>query len=122
MLDIKFIRENARKVKDGMVKKNKKIDIDELISLDDRRRELIFETEQKKAEQNAASKLVPQYKKEGKDTTEVFARMKAISEEIKEADGKLREYRKKIQLFLYEISQYPERPGRREKTATTMWS
>jgi seryl-tRNA synthetase len=107
MLDIKFIRENARKVKDGMVKKNKKIDIDELISLDDRRRELIFETEQKKAEQNAASKLVPQYKKEGKDTTEVFARMKAISEEIKEADGKLREIQEKIQLFLYEIPNIP---------------
>lgn len=42
-----------------------------------------------KAEQNAASKQIPQIKKEGGDAAPLMARMKELSAKIKEGDGAL---------------------------------
>ena len=55
MLDIKFIRDNQDLVKEAARKKSVKIDIAELIALDDKRRELLLETETLRAEQKRVS-------------------------------------------------------------------
>ena len=41
MLDIKFIRENIDIVKSGAKKKNIEIDLDELLKIDDERKEML---------------------------------------------------------------------------------
>ena len=76
-----------------MRKRKKEIDIDALIALDAKRRELIYTAEQKKAEQNQKNKLVPQYKKEGRDVTALFAEMKALAAEVKEEQMCIRDSR-----------------------------
>ena len=80
MLDIKYIKENPDEVIARLAKKGKdaREEINQIISLDAQRRELIQSTETLKAEKNKTSKLIPQYKKEGKDTAEIFARMKEL--------------------------------------------
>lgn len=55
MLDIKFIRENKEIVKEAVKNKKAKVDIDELLELDKKRRELIESSESLKAEQNKRS-------------------------------------------------------------------
>lgn len=60
MIDIKFIRENPEKVKQGVKSKNADVDIDKLLELDKRRRELIAEIDGLRAEQNKKSKGGPQ--------------------------------------------------------------
>lgn len=55
MLDIKFIRENPEKVKEGARRKGVKVDVDELLRLDSRRREKITEIDRLRARQNAIS-------------------------------------------------------------------
>ena len=57
--------------------------------------------------QNAVSKEIPKLKKEGKDTTALFAEMKQISEEIKEYDGKIRELDEKIYNILLTVPNIP---------------
>ena len=52
MIDIKLIRENPKKVKEGVKKKGVKIDIGQILKLDEERRELIQEVEGLKAEKN----------------------------------------------------------------------
>ena len=47
MLDIKFIRENKDLVKEAARKKYIDVDIDELIEVDDKRRELLSRVEKK---------------------------------------------------------------------------
>ena len=91
MLDVKFIRENCEKVKTrlAMRTKNYNEEIDRIIALDEKRRSLIFNVEQMKAEQNRVSKEIPALKKNGQDTTAVFAQMKKISDQIKEYDAEL---------------------------------
>lgn len=91
MLDIKYIKEKPEEVILRLKLKGKDAEkeIQDIIELDGKRRALISETEALKAEQNRESKLIPQYKKEGKDTARIFARMKEISETAKANDEKL---------------------------------
>ncbi len=55
MLDIKFIRDNKDLIKDGARKKHLNFDVDALITIDDKRRELMQKVEAVKAEQNKFS-------------------------------------------------------------------
>ena len=93
MLDIKYIRENPEEVIARLLVKGKdaRADIEAILALDGERRALITETEAIKAEQNKANKLIPQYKKEGKDVAPIFAELKAMSGKTKEIDEKLKE-------------------------------
>ena len=91
MLDIKFIKENKEFVKERLLSRGKDYseEIEKLMSLDEERRALIADTESEKARQNAVSKQIPLLKKEGKDTTAIFAEMKELSDKIKENDSKI---------------------------------
>ncbi|MEE8705643.1 MAG: serine--tRNA ligase [Oscillospiraceae bacterium] len=93
MLDIKLIRENPDYVKKAIQKREMNLDnvIDEILALDEKRRELTGAVETKKAEQNAASKEIPKIKKAGGDASEVMKKMKLLSEEVKEQNAKLAE-------------------------------
>ena len=66
--------------------KEAKEEIEKILGLDARRRALIVETEGCKAEQNKLTKMIPAYKKEGKDPSEIFAQSKALSAKAKEND------------------------------------
>ncbi len=91
MLDIKFIKENKDFVKERLLSRGKDYseEIEKLMTLDEQRRALIADTESEKARQNAVSKQIPLLKKEGKDTSAIFAEMKELSDKIKENDSKI---------------------------------
>ena len=92
MLDIKKIKEDPDKIKEKL--KRKELDcnreIDRILTLDKERRDIIFATEQMKAEQNKVSKSIPQMKKAGEDTAPVFQRMAELKAVIAANDEKLR--------------------------------
>lgn len=81
MLDIKLIRSDPEMVKAAIRKREMELDatVDEILDIDARRRSLTGQTEALKAEQNAASKQIPQLKKEGGDVAGLMARMKELS-------------------------------------------
>lgn len=56
MLDIKYIRENPEKVKKAAENKGIKVDIKRILELDEERRQMLVEIEQKRAERNKISK------------------------------------------------------------------
>lgn len=91
MLDIRFVRENAELVKEACRRRFKPMDeaVDELVSIDAERRKLNAKTDDLKAQQNRASKQIPVMKKNGEDTTELMAEMKAIAEESKKCGEEL---------------------------------
>jgi len=93
MLDIKYIKENPDEVIARLAKKGKdaKDEIEQILALDGERRSLIAQTEAIKAEQNKTNKLIPVYKKEGKDVAPVFAQMKELSAKTKAIDERLKE-------------------------------
>ncbi|MBQ9510385.1 MAG: serine--tRNA ligase [Clostridia bacterium] len=93
MLDIKLIKENPQYVIDGLAKKGKDVekDVQRVLELDKTRRDLIGKSEAIKAEQNKTNKLIPVYKKEGKDVNEIFAKMKELSAEVKTIEDELKQ-------------------------------
>ena len=74
MLDIRMIRENPEKVKQGMKKRCLELDsvVDSILEIDVKRRELSTKTDQMKSEQNSASKQIPMLKKQGQDVSEIW--------------------------------------------------
>ncbi len=109
MLDIKLIRENPQKVKDAMKTRNKDMDalVDNILEIDKQVRELTQKVDALKAEQNAASKKIPQIKKEGGDISEIMTRMNAIKEEVKVLDAQKGELAAKQKNMMYEFPNVP---------------
>ena len=106
MLDIKMIRNNPEILDRAMLKKGA-FDRAALLELDSSRRELIQEVESLKSKQNAASKLIPQYKKEGKDVSEIMTEMKLISESVTLLDLKVKAVDEQIEQIMYTIPNTP---------------
>lgn len=109
MLDIKRIRANKQEVIEGLNKRFGNYNLDEVISLDEKRRNIISEVEKKKNRQNEVSKTVPKLKKEGKDVSELFKEMKKLSDEIKESDILVKNLDEKIKLALLSIPNVPNK-------------
>lgn len=107
MIDMKLLRTEPEKVIAALARRKENVDIDGLLELDKEKREMMYEAEQKKAEQNTASKKIPVMKKNGEDTTAIFAEMKKLSDEIKECDDKVRELDEKIEKIAYTIPNIP---------------
>ena len=107
MLDLKLIRGETDRVKKALARRKEVVDIDAIIEIDDKRRSLLVEAEALKAKQNEVTKQIPVMKKEGKDTTEVFAQMKEISEKIKELDAKTREVEDELNRMMLTIPNIP---------------
>jgi len=95
MLDIKFIRENKDVVAAGAKKKRIDIDLETLITLDDKRRELQATIDAKRAEQNMASNSIA--KASGAERETLIARMselkKTLQLEEESMQGILKEWR-----------------------------
>ncbi|QGU93761.1 serine--tRNA ligase [Clostridium bovifaecis] len=110
MLDLKRIRNNPEEIKRLMEGRGEDVDfksIDELVELDERRRQILVEVEQLKNKRNSESTQIGKLKKEGKDVSGVMAEMKSLSDKIKEHDVELSEVDEKIKYILLRIPNIP---------------
>ena len=107
MLDIKYIRENPEAVRQGIKNKNEKDRVDEILTLDEKRRKIISEVEELKAKKNQVSSKIPQMKKAGEDTTQIFAEMKTVSDKITELDNQLKNIETELNSILMFIPNLP---------------
>ncbi|MFA6320806.1 MAG: serine--tRNA ligase [Candidatus Omnitrophota bacterium] len=109
MLDIKFIRENPQVVKDALKARNSKIDLDELLTLDEERRKLLAEVETLKAERNKANDEITAAMKAKKNPKEIIDKMKVVSQKVNDLDKKVGEVDQKIANIVYIIPNIPDK-------------
>ena len=119
MLDIKYIKENPEEVIARLAKKGKdaRAEIEEILKLDGERRALIAGNEAMKAEANKTNKLIPQYKREGKDVAALFAEMKELSAKTKANDEKVKEVEERYTALMLGLPNLPDEdllPGGKE--------
>lgn len=108
MLDIKILRKQPDMVKNSLQKR--KMDpsvIDEVLSLDEKRRDKIKEGDDLKNARNTESKMIGQLKKEGKDIEEQSQKVRDINEKIKALDEELKEIDVKINDLMASIPNIP---------------
>lgn len=107
MLDIKILRTEPDRIREALKKRNNDLDITPAIELDVKRRALLTDAEQKKAKQNEITKQIPAMKKEGKNTDEIFAEMRKLSDEIKEDDAEISKIDEELRNFMLRIPNIP---------------
>ena len=126
MLDLRLIRHNPDLVKDAMEKRGADVSVDELLQLDEKRRSLLTELEQKKAERNSVSERIGHMRKAGQSADTLIEAMKKLSDEIKEGDDEQRELDRQIEnimLFLPNIphSTVPQGKDETENVEVRRW-
>ncbi|MBS1515064.1 MAG: serine--tRNA ligase [Bacteroidetes bacterium] len=108
MLDIKLIRENADFVKTKLALRNEDTaKIDEILSLDVNRLEILHKVEALKETRNKVSAEIAKMKKEKVDAEDKIAEMKKVGDDIKAYDDELRGIESKIESILYHIPALP---------------
>jgi seryl-tRNA synthetase len=90
MLDVKFIRENAERVRQNAQAKHAAIDLDEFLRLDERRRAVIQQAQDLKSQRNTVSEEIARLKKAKENADALIAEMKTVSDAIKRFDEELR--------------------------------
>jgi seryl-tRNA synthetase len=89
MLDLKLIRSDPERVKAALARRGAAEQVDELLRLDARRRELLPEVENAQAERKALSKRVGEVKQAGGDAGELMAEVQGLKEKIESGKAEL---------------------------------
>lgn len=108
MLDLKFVRSNPEIVKEALAKRCADINLDDFLRQEEKRRQILFEAENLKAERNKVSEEVARRKKSGQDAEELILQMREVGQNIKTLDDSLNEIEQKMLEVLYLIPNIPD--------------
>lgn len=106
MLDIKFIRENPELIKEAIEKKCVDLNIDNLISVDQKRLEKLSLVESLRAEQNLVSDKIPNASAE--DRADLISKMTLLKEDLKKHEDDLREIMAEWQKLMLHVPNIPD--------------
>ena len=107
MLDIKFIRENQELVKDAIRKKFVKLNLDDLIALDDKRRETLLLVENMRSEQKKISDKMPTLSNPI-EREQLIADIRPIKETISTKEEELKVIMAEWQKLMLEVPNIPD--------------
>jgi seryl-tRNA synthetase len=96
MLDLKAIRSDPERVKAALARRGAAEQVDELLALDTRRRELLPEVENAQAERKTLSKQIGERKQAGEDAEELMATVQGLKERVESAKEELERVEAKI--------------------------
>ena len=105
MLDIKLIREDPEPFREALARRGLAERVDELVTADERRRELTRRVEELRAEQNRASKAIGRASGDEKQT--LIAEVAKVSAELKDLEPELAEAETALTLLLASTPNLP---------------
>jgi len=112
MLDLKRIRNNTEEVKNLIKARGENYNvsyIDDIIALDEKRRQILGDVENLKNKRNQESSEIAKMKRAGENTENLFADMKKLSDDIKSFDAVLAEVDEKIEYFMMRLPNTPNK-------------
>lgn len=124
MLELNFLRTNAEKVKEGLKIRNFSTEdlqiVDQILTLDDRRKAVQTDLDQLLAERNALSKEIGQLFKSGQkaEAETKRERVNAIKEEVSGMEDEFRQVKADLEEALYKLPNTPHAsvpPGKGEE-------
>jgi len=86
MLDPKLIRERPEAVRESLKKRGVQFDLEKLMVLDEKRRDLIKAVEAMKNERNVTSDEIAKLKKSGADAGDRIERLRGLGKRIEEME------------------------------------
>lgn len=127
VLDIKLIRQNPQQYKELLEARGYEVEkIDELLSLDEKRRELIKESEALKKERNSVSDQIAEKKRNKEDANDAIQAMQEVGKQIKTTDAELKEVEEKVHDIAARIPNVPHKtvpvgPGEEDNEEVRRW-
>ncbi|GFO54060.1 serine--tRNA ligase [Geomonas sp. Red276] len=106
MLDVKYIRENLETVEARLKTRGEGVSLAPFRELDDRRRELLQQSESLKAMRNKASEEIARLKDKSQ-AEELKTKMREVSQQIKGIDEELKVVEEELQSFLLTVPNTP---------------
>ncbi|MBN2540452.1 MAG: serine--tRNA ligase [Bacilli bacterium] len=108
MIEERWIINNPDEVKEALAKRGFEVDFNEYLNWKTIRNELLNQIESVRAQRNSLSKEIGLYKREKKDTTELFAKIDGLKQSIEDDEVTLKEIEEKIQTFLLALPNTPD--------------
>jgi seryl-tRNA synthetase len=115
MLDLKFLRTHRDRVEAGVALKGMTVDLKTFYAVEERRLQILHESEQLKARRNSASEAIAALKKSGGDAAAEITAMREVGERIKDLDAELRKLEEESEALAAWIPNLPHEsvpPGR----------
>jgi seryl-tRNA synthetase len=109
MIDIKLLRENPDIVRRALENRGNPLDLDEILQFDASRRQLLYDLEQLKAEQNRASEEIARLKKAKQDASATIAAMKSVSEKARQLDEQVKQAEAELEARLLLVPNVPDK-------------
>jgi len=107
MLDAKMIRANPEMVEAALQNRNLPGALQNFLTLDEQRRNILGQVEEIKKFRNQASQEVGKLKKQGLNPEELMEKVRLVGQEIKELDEKLNQVEADIEKILLNIPNIP---------------
>ena len=121
MLDIRYIRQNPDKIREAAARKRFKFDVDALIALDDRRRQLQQELDGLRHEQKKAGEMIGQLRGKGKkkgaapddaaaveaQLAETMKRMEEVKARGKQLEDEAQKVQQEFDALMLRVPQVP---------------
>jgi len=107
MLELKFIRENADRVKKAIKDRGMQLSIDELLTLDSQRRNTLKDLEALKYKKNNLSQEIGQKIAKKEDVNQLKSEIKMLSQKIDELEPKVDEVDQKLEKLLFLVPNIP---------------
>ena len=108
MLDVELIVKETEYVKMALLKRGFEVDFSGFIKLREERNSLIQNIENVRALRNKLSKSIGEYKREKKDTTELFMEIEKIKNAVSDDEEKLEKIEEQINDFLLKLPNIPD--------------
>ncbi|WP_390410374.1 serine--tRNA ligase [Lacticaseibacillus jixiensis] len=108
MLDIKLLRQQPDWAKTKLAARGVDgVQIDEVLALDAKRREIIGQTEALKAKRNVVSDEIAQAKRNKEDASDQIAAMREVGKQVGQLDGQLKQVDAQIEHILVRLPNFP---------------
>ena len=108
MLDLREIRQDPERARAALARRGDASALDEALSLDDRRRELLPELEALRAEKNQASKRIGELQRAGEDASSAIEAVRGASTREKDLETELREVEERRDVALGALPNLPD--------------
>jgi seryl-tRNA synthetase len=105
VLDVKAVREDPEPFRRGLARRNLEGAVDELLELDERRRELTVRVEELRAEQNRAGKAIGGA--QGEEKQRLIDEVSRVSAQVKELEPQLAEVEEQLAALLAKTPNIP---------------
>ena len=107
MLDIKFVRDNPGVIELALTNRGAAMSLDEFISREKERRELLAEVEILKNKRNTVSQEISKKKKSGDNADDMILEMREVGDRISAIDAKVKEAESALAAIIMSIPNVP---------------